>query len=55
VHDLNDEDSILLQAGAVKVVSPDKGATQWQSIFSRRAMGCGIFNPIMRSVSTEEE
>jgi len=46
VHDLNDEDSILLQAGAVKVVSPDKGATQWQSIFSRRAMGCGIFNPI---------
>ena len=55
VHDLNDEDSILLQAGAVKVVSPDNGATQWQSIFSRRAMGCGIFNPIMRSVSTEEE
>jgi CRISPR-associated protein Cas6 len=46
VHDLNDEDSILLQAGAVKVVSPDNGATQWQSIFSRRAMGCGIFNPI---------
>jgi CRISPR-associated protein Cas6 len=46
VHDLNDEDSLLLQAGAVKVVSPDDGATQWQSIFSRRAMGCGIFNPI---------
>ena len=46
VHDLNDEDSILLQAGAVKIVSPDKGATQWRSIFSRRAMGCGIFNPI---------
>jgi CRISPR-associated protein Cas6 len=54
VHDLNDEDSILLQAGAVKVVSPDKGATHWRSIFSRRAMGCGIFNPIMRSVSREE-
>ena len=46
VHDLNGEDSLLLQAGAVKVVSPDDGATQWQSIFSRRAMGCGIFNPI---------
>ena len=46
VHELNDEDSLLLQAGAVKVVSPDDGATQWQSIFSRRAMGCGIFNPI---------
>ena len=46
VHDLNDEDSLLLQAGAVKVVSPDDNATQWQSIFSRRAMGCGIFNPI---------
>jgi len=46
VHDLNDEDSLLLQAGAVKVVSPDDSATQWQSIFSRRAMGCGIFNPI---------
>lgn len=49
VHDLNDEDSLLLQAGAVKVVSPDDGATQWQSIFSRRAMGCGIFNPIVAS------
>ncbi len=51
VHDLNDEDSLLLQAGAVKVVSPDSGSTQWQSIFSRRAMGCGFFNPIV----TEEE
>ena len=47
VHDLNDADSLLLQAGAVKVVSPDDGATQWQSIFSRRAMGCGFFNPIL--------
>ena len=46
VHELNDEDSLLLQAGAVTVVSPDGGATQWQSIFSRRAMGCGIFNLI---------
>ena len=46
VHELNDEDSILLQAGAVKIVSPDDGATQWQSIFSRRAMGCAFFNPI---------
>jgi CRISPR-associated protein Cas6 len=47
VHDLNDEDSLVLQAGAVKVASPDDGATQWQSIFSRRAMGCGFFNPIV--------
>ncbi len=47
VHDLNDEDSLLLQAGAVKVVSSDDDATQWQSIFSRRAMGCGFFNPII--------
>lgn len=47
VHDLNDEDSYLLQAGAVKVMSPDDSATQWQSIFSRRAMGCGFFNPIV--------
>jgi CRISPR-associated protein Cas6 len=46
VHELNDGDSLLLQAGAVKVVSPDDGATQWQNIFSRRAMGCGFFNPI---------
>jgi CRISPR-associated protein Cas6 len=55
MHDLNDQDSLLLQAGAVKVVTPDDGSIKWQSIFSRRAMGCGIFNPIMRSVSTEEE
>jgi len=47
VHDLNDEDSLLLQAGAVKVVSPDDGSTNWQSIFSRRVMGCGIFNAIL--------
>jgi CRISPR-associated protein Cas6 len=47
VHELNDEASLILQAGAVKVVSPDDGATQWQSIFSRRAMGCGFFNPIL--------
>ena len=46
VHELNDEDSLVLQAGAVKVVSPDDGATQWRSIFSRRAMGCGFFNPV---------
>jgi len=46
LHDLNNEDSLLLQAGAVKVVSPDDGSNKWQSIFSRRAMGCGIFNPI---------
>ena len=52
VHDLNDEDSLLLQAGAVREVSPNDGATQWQSIFSRRAMGCGIFNPI---IGTEAE
>lgn len=55
VHELNDEDSLLLQAGALKAVSPDDGSVKWQNIFSRRAMGCGIFNPIMRSVSTEEE
>lgn len=50
VHELNDEDSILLQAGAVRTVSPDDGASQWQSIFSRRAMGCGFFNPISETV-----
>jgi Cas6 Crispr len=46
VHELNDEDSLLLQAGALKEVSPDDGATHWRSIFSRRAMGCGFFNPV---------
>ena len=46
VHDLNDEDSILLQAGAVKIVSTEDGSIGWQGIFSRRAMGCGFFNPI---------
>jgi CRISPR-associated protein Cas6 len=54
VHELNDEDSLLLQAGAVKVVSPDDGSVKWQSIFSRRSMGCGIFNPIKRQVQSEE-
>jgi len=54
VHELKDEDSLVLQAGAVKVVSPNDGATQWQSIFSRRAMGCGFFNPIKRQVQSEE-
>ena len=49
VHDLSDHDSLLLQAGGVKVASSENGATQWQSIFSRRAMGCGIFNPIFAS------
>ena len=47
VHDLSDTDSILLQAGAVKLVSPEDGSENWQNIFSRRAMGCGIFNPIV--------
>lgn len=47
VHDLNDEDSLLLQAGAIKVVSDEDGSTKWQSIFSRRAMGCGFFNAIL--------
>ena len=46
VHDLSDEDSLLLQAGAVKAVIPGDRTAQWQGIFSRRAMGCGIFNPI---------
>jgi len=45
VHELNDEDSLLLQAGAV--MSRADGHIKWQSIFSRRAMGCGIFNPIL--------
>lgn len=46
VRDLNDEYSLLLQAGAVNVVSED-GSVKWQSIFSRRAMGCGFFNPVI--------
>lgn len=46
VHDLSDEDSLVLQAGAVKLIAPEDGSIKWQSIFSRRAMGCGIFNPI---------
>ena len=50
VHELNDEDSLLLQAGAVKVISPEDGSAKWHSIFSRRAMGCGIFNPIVGDV-----
>lgn len=45
VHELNDEDSLLLQAGAV--MSRADGHIKWQSIFSRRAMGCGIFNAIL--------
>jgi CRISPR-associated protein Cas6 len=53
IHDLNDEDSLLLQAGAVKVVSPEDGSIKWQSIFSRRAMGCGIFNPIVGADSSK--
>ena len=44
VHELNDGDSLLLQGGAVKVIDGD-GSTQLQSIFNRRAMGCGFFNP----------
>ena len=47
VHDLNDEASLLLQAGAVKVVSPEDGSTKWQSIFSRRPMGCAFFSRII--------
>jgi len=54
VQDLNDEDSLLLQAGAVRVVSPDDGTAQLQSIFSRRAMGCGIFNPIVGAILSKE-
>src|SRR5207237_9567047 len=34
VHELNDEESLLLQAGTIKIVSSDGGVTQWQSIFS---------------------
>jgi CRISPR-associated protein Cas6 len=45
VHDLTDEDSLLLQAGAV--MDRADGHIKWQSMFSRRAMGCGIFNPIL--------
>jgi CRISPR-associated protein Cas6 len=56
VHELSDEDSLLLQGGLVKVAvepnAPENGsALRWQSIFSRRAMGCGIFNPIASSDS----
>jgi len=54
VHELNDEDSLLLQAGAVKVIAPEDGSIKWQSIFSRRAMGCAFFNPIKRQVQSEE-
>jgi len=54
VHDLSDEDSLILQAGAVKVIAPEDGAIKWQNIFSRRAMGCGIFNPIVRHTNPEE-
>jgi CRISPR-associated protein Cas6 len=46
VHDLNDEDSLLLQAGAINIATGQDDSTKWQNIFSRRAMGCGIFNPI---------
>jgi len=44
VHDLSDEDSLVLQAGMV--ISGEDDSIQWQALFSRRAMGCGIFNPI---------
>jgi CRISPR-associated protein Cas6 len=47
VHDLSDEDSLVLQAGMVEVDSQENNSLQWQSLFSRRAMGCGIFNPIV--------
>jgi len=45
-HDLSNEDSLVLQAGMVQVISPENNSNQWQRIFARRAMGCGIFNPI---------
>jgi CRISPR-associated protein Cas6 len=51
-HDLSDEDSLLLQSGAV--MHRDNGHIEWRSIFSRRAMGCGIFNPIVRHINPEE-
>ena len=54
VHDLSDEDSLVLQAGAVKVIAPEDRSIKWQSIFSRRAMGCGIFNPIRKQFQSEE-
>ena len=46
VHDLSDEASLVLQAGAVKVMFTENNHYKWQSIFSRRPMGCGIFNRI---------
>ena len=46
VHELNDKDSLLLQAGGWNLSSPEGGSVKWQNCFSRRAMGCGIFNPI---------
>ena len=46
VHELSEEDSLVLQAGMVEVISRENNSIQWQSLFGRRAMGCGIFNPI---------
>ena len=53
VHDLSDEDSLLLQSGAV--MHRENGHIEWRSIFSRRAMGCGNFNPIVRNIPLGEE
>ena len=53
VHDLSDQDSLILQAGAV--MDRADGHIKWQSIFSRRAMGCGIFNPIRKQFQSEED
>jgi CRISPR-associated protein Cas6 len=39
VHDLNDEDSLKLQASGIG---------------GRRAMGCGIFNPIVAAQAEQE-
>jgi len=43
---LSDKDSLILQAGMAEAVSAANPANQCQGIFARRAMGCGIFNPI---------
>ena len=53
LHELSDRDSLILQAGMVAVSSEANPGNQWQSIFARRAMGCGIFNPIAGSLENK--
>ena len=55
LHELSNEDSILLQSGVVNETASESGSMKWRSIFSRRAMGCGIFNPIKRNIPVVDE